>query len=262
MARETMSPPEELPAAELALLRGYRDEHAMPAAAKSRVGMRLESSHAAPGTARWVALGAAIAAVALLGWWLSTLRAETPLVEEAAPTQQAAFDADDDAPLREVSTRQPAPTPKAPPRAVVVDEPGPAPEPEPAPRPKKRVAKTPPPVESGPSALAQERELLGQAWAALARGAHEDALAKASVHGKRFPNGTLRVERTRDRDDRRVQSPAAGLGEAGRVVPGCTRHHAPGAPGSRGLCERKKIDRPLTDDGVGAQGGVSSIDEV
>ena len=72
-----------------------------------------------------------------------------------------------------------------------------------APRPRAKRPRapepTPPaddaPAEPTPSPLAQEREILARAWAALARGDADDAIAIAKTHADRFPSAILAVER-------------------------------------------------------------------
>ncbi len=74
-----------------------------------------------------------------------------------------------------------------------------------APRPRaKRRATDPNPAPISPavdpsppaaSPLAQEREILARAWAALARGDADDAIAIAKTHADRFPAAILAVER-------------------------------------------------------------------
>lgn len=64
-------------------------------------------------------------------------------------------------------------------------------------RPGRQDRETPddPSAQTPASPLVQERAILARAWAALARGAHADALATADEHARRFPSGVLGVER-------------------------------------------------------------------
>ncbi len=238
-------PPDDLPSAELALLRAYRSERRMPADAKARMIARLEAPAAAtavrPSRTRWVALAVAIAAVVLLGWAASALRSRSARPTTPSDAEQALHgaqraDADrrasrggaDQPPAAgptnaSVTRTEPEPHPGLDPHPESEPEPEPHPEPvdavggtavegsatAPSPhvspatgagrrstgRGDRRPRPAPSPEVPGPSGLAQERAILGVAWAALARGDHADALAQAQVHAKRFPQGTLGVER-------------------------------------------------------------------
>ncbi len=224
--------PPPLSPSELDLLGAYRAGRSMPSKTKARVAARLSTAVSEPRNASgpsggWVvALATAAAVLAILGAraWLS--KAEP--VDEAAPGQQAPFEATPDPrvlpatprrsadsaaePTTEPSTEpstEPGTEPSSPPpgtSAVATPEEAPAAPPaRPAlTPPTRRPMNEPPPQPSSddrapampiPASLQDERALLARAWSSLASGEVADALADVAEHTRRFPAGILTVER-------------------------------------------------------------------
>ena len=230
----TPRPPAPLPRSTRAMLAAYRDAHELPEAARDRIWSvvgdedapaptldadeRPKSASypaaARPRSARWLGWGMgalAAAAVLLLAWQLGGTLAERRRATRtpgAAVMQGDGGAAQGHARPRASRSTAPSGTEPAPPGTEPVPAPStveptaapstpldssPAPSsPRGAPaRPRRADAATPEPT----STLAAERELVAEAWRALALGETDRALDTAAEHARRFPAGLLSPER-------------------------------------------------------------------
>lgn len=226
-------PPDELPAAELAMLSAYRSERAMPRSAKARMIERLEAEPAIATTVspsigpRVIAAGVAVAAALVLVWGVTNLRSSAVDRDDPSTTSpQAAMQPGHDDAGATARNREPETPPRKSSHPALAPAPLEAnPEVEPpalpdaldgepseidvepstqtetdSPRPRRRVPRSPapepePPAPEPASQLQQERALLAKAWTALADGHPGQALGHTRDHADRFSSPILGIER-------------------------------------------------------------------
>ena len=276
-------PPDELPAAELALLSAYRSERAMPRSAKARMIERLEAEPAAASSIapRVVAASVAIAAALVLAWGVTSLRSSAVDRDEPSTTSpQAAMQPGRDDAGATARSREPEPeTPAR--RDPSSKQLGPAPleanpsvdppelpdalggelpeaevepsaEPEPVtPGPKRRRPEpeepkpSPEPAPEPASQLQQERALLAKAWTALADGHPGKALGHTRDHADRFGSPILGIERKAIATIAGCQTRRPGWPERAESFLS-THGKTPLAPRVREACQNpeKKPDEP------------------
>jgi len=107
-ATKTRPTPDPLPPAQLALLRAYRDEHAMPSAAKAQLLGRLAAPTASRIGPKWIAASIAVAAAVVLALGVSVLGSESANTDPSdSAADQAMRQANDARSTHEAVGRQP-----------------------------------------------------------------------------------------------------------------------------------------------------------
>lgn len=176
-----------------ALMTGYRRDIAPRASDRVRVWERLEAeapdaheSRARPRAVVIAGLVALAAAIVLLAMRAAPDRSAQLREHESSSSVYEATPASETPTVRRDAPRASAPTSPAPPVIAVEPEP-------PRPAPMRRAASVKPaPVHEDP--LHAELRVIEAARAALERGDHELALARAGEHRRRFPQGALALE--------------------------------------------------------------------